>query len=79
VENPALANEIRSILDIHLHDRRSAWDMQPDGSYVQRHPVDTDVTGSSHSQLIEQADKRVVQYRKRMKKKGAKTETHIHN
>jgi polyphosphate kinase len=74
VETPTLAREIRAILDVHLHDTRSAWDMQSDGSYIQRNPADTGVTGGSHGQLIEHAEKRVELYRKRMKKKKMKTE-----
>jgi len=78
VESPALAREIRSILDVHLQDTCSAWDMQPDGSYVQRMPADPYATGGSHSQLIEHAEKRVELYRKRIKKKKIKTEpTHL--
>ncbi len=74
VEAPTLAREIRSILDVHFKDTRSAWDMRPDGSYVQRIPTDPDtVECGSHCQLIKHADKRVVQHRKRMKKKGSKT------
>ena len=69
VEAPALASELRSILDVHLHDTRSAWDMQPDGSYLQRLSDDQDVANGSHFQLIERADVRVDMYRKRMKKK----------
>jgi polyphosphate kinase len=74
VEAPALALQLRSILDVHLHDRRSAWDMQPDGNYIQRKPADTDIPEGSHCQLIGQAEKRVEQYRKRIKKNmSAKT------
>ena len=69
VEAPELAREIRTILDVHLLDTRSAWEMQPDGSYRQRMPVDPDMTGGSHSRLIEYAEKRVDLYRKRMKKR----------
>ena len=69
IEEQAIADEIRSILDIHLQDRRSAWDMQPDGSYIQRMPVDPDSAGGSHNQLIEHAEKRVKLYRKRIKRK----------
>ncbi len=80
VETPALARELRTILDIHLSDTRSAWDMQSDGSYVQRISTDPDIVDcGSHSQLIEYADKRVVQHRKRMKKKNSKKEIDIHN
>ncbi len=70
---PSLAREVRAILDIHLHDTRSAWDMQPDGSYIQRHHDETDATGSSHCQLIARAEKRAELFRKRMKKKVSKT------
>jgi polyphosphate kinase len=72
VEEPALVSEIRTILDIQLTDTRSAWDMQPDGSYIQRIPTETDSTCGSHCQLIEHAEKRVEIYRKRMKKKKIK-------
>ena len=36
VEPEALQDELRTILDILVNDQRSAWDMQPDGTYVQR-------------------------------------------
>jgi polyphosphate kinase len=74
VELPALVREIRTILDVQLEDTRSAWDMQPDGSYIQRMPADREAAGGSHCQLIEQAEKRVELYRKRMKNKKIKTE-----
>jgi polyphosphate kinase len=74
VEAPTLAREIRSILNVHLQDTCSAWDMQPDGSYIQRIPADADVDGGSHFQLIEHAEIRVEMYRKRMKKKKVKPE-----
>jgi polyphosphate kinase len=74
VEVPALVREIRSILDVHLQDTRSAWDMQPDGSYIQRMPADLGEAGASHCQLIELTEKRVELYRNRMKSKKIKTE-----
>ncbi|MDD2850888.1 MAG: polyphosphate kinase 1 [Desulfuromonadaceae bacterium] len=73
VEAPALAREIRSILDIHMNDTRSTWDMQPDGSYIQRISSDPAIVDyGSHQQLMEQAEKRALQYRKRMKNKRSK-------
>jgi len=36
VEPPGLRAELRIVLDILLGDQRSAWDMQPDGTYLQR-------------------------------------------
>ncbi len=42
VVTPVLAPEFRrrlqSVLDVCLGDNRQAWDLQSDGSYVQRHP-----------------------------------------
>jgi polyphosphate kinase len=64
----ALAKEIRIILDVHLQDNRSAWDMQPDGSYIQRSPAEHDVADGSHTRLIELAERRFELFRKRMKK-----------
>lgn len=74
LEETALIREVRSILDVFFQDTRSSWDMQPDGSYVQRMPVDPELPGGSHCQLIEHAEKRVEMYRKRMKRKKKKTE-----
>jgi polyphosphate kinase len=74
VTAPPLAREIRSILDIHLQDTRSAWDMQPDGSYVQRVPAESGVFEGSHARLIDEAENRVEQYRKRLKKNRIKSE-----
>jgi len=36
VEDARLQAELRYILDTQLSDQRGAWDMNPDGSYVQR-------------------------------------------
>ncbi len=38
VADQALRQDLWDTLGIYLSDRRSAWDMQPDGSYVQRRP-----------------------------------------
>ncbi|HEY6038832.1 MAG TPA: polyphosphate kinase 1 [Kofleriaceae bacterium] len=56
IEDPRLQTELRFILDTELSDQRGAWDMQPDGSYVQRTG-----TGAKHSQvqLIERTDRRL--------------------
>ena len=39
VEKPALRQRLWDILQIMLHDNRTGWDMQPDGSYIQRTPA----------------------------------------
>jgi polyphosphate kinase len=56
VEDPRLQAELRHILDTQLSDQRGAWDMQPDGSYVQRTGL-----GAKHSQLqmIERTERRL--------------------
>jgi polyphosphate kinase len=38
VEDPSLHSRLRSLLDTCLADNRQAWDLQSDGSYVQRVP-----------------------------------------
>ena len=38
VEDPKLAKELMEILHLHLSDNRQAWEMQSDGTYVQRVP-----------------------------------------
>ena len=58
VEAPALRAELRTVLDLHLADERNAWDMQPDGSYVQRRPGDPETPGCQQ-RLIALAEDRV--------------------
>jgi polyphosphate kinase len=38
VEAPGLRRRLFEFLEIMLRDQRQAWDMQPDGTYVQRQP-----------------------------------------
>ena len=57
VEDPALREELRAILDAELSDRRSAWDMQADGSYVQRQPGNG-TAGGSQQALMASAEAR---------------------
>ncbi len=55
VEPERLQAELRTILDVLLDDQRSAWDMQPDGSYVQRGGKASD---GAHQQMIKWAEAR---------------------
>jgi polyphosphate kinase len=57
IEDPALMAELRTYLDLQLADRRSAWDMQPDGSYVQRVP-EHEGQISAQEALIARAERR---------------------
>ncbi|MDJ0573602.1 MAG: polyphosphate kinase 1 [Xenococcaceae cyanobacterium MO_234.B1] len=38
VEEPSLVNKLKEILEILLQDNRYAWELQADGTYIQRHP-----------------------------------------
>ena len=52
IETRAHKARCMQILDIMLNDRRQGWDMQSDGSYVQRTPVDTESQIGTHQQLM---------------------------
>jgi polyphosphate kinase len=52
VELPELRAELRCSFDVQLADRRSAWDMLPDGSYVQRTPKGRDSRKSSQETMM---------------------------
>ena len=57
VEDPLLQAELRQIINLHLDDQRSAWEMRSDGTYVQRRPGEHD-PGGCQEQLIAAADRR---------------------
>jgi polyphosphate kinase len=56
VEPQPLREELRIVLDMLLGDQRSAWDMQPDGTYIQRNGGPNAESG--HQQTIKWADAR---------------------
>jgi polyphosphate kinase 1 len=72
VEDPALQLELRQILDVQLADRRSAWEMCANGSYVQCHSEQGEVAKGSQQELIELTEARVREATrlKRRKPKG---------
>ena len=55
IEDPDLKRELRMILDIQLQDNRHAWDMHPDGHYVQRLPSDGEEERASQNVLMVRA------------------------
>lgn len=55
VESLVLQQQLRELLDAHLIDQRYAWEMQPDGSYVQRMPASGQEQVGLHHFLITQA------------------------
>ncbi len=58
VAKPELQREIRNLLQVQLEDQRSAWEMQPDGSYIQRTPSKGKKSRGAHQALIEHAERR---------------------
>ncbi|MEM8501817.1 MAG: polyphosphate kinase 1 [Cyanobacteria bacterium P01_D01_bin.1] len=55
VEDPPLRSELASLLEICLQDNRQAWEMQSDGTYVQRQPKSGEAEVSTHELLMEKA------------------------
>ena len=52
IEDPRHRSEIRRLLEGMLADNRQAWEMQPDGSYVQRHPAPGEPERATHRMLV---------------------------
>ncbi len=69
VEPPELRQKLRQILDVQLKDQRSAWDMQSDGSYVQRMPGDGDDPRGAQQILIDLAEQRQKEAQRLKKRK----------
>ncbi|MCT7956388.1 polyphosphate kinase 1 [Laspinema palackyanum] len=55
VEDPDLAKDLQEILGIMLADNRQAWELQPDGSYLQRRGKNEAIAQSSQNILMEMA------------------------
>ncbi|MBV5317505.1 MAG: polyphosphate kinase 1 [Desulfobulbaceae bacterium] len=72
VEAPALKAQLREIINLQLADRRGAWDMQPDGTYIQRKPEPREEKRSAQEQLIERSEKRLAEARRFYKKQFSK-------
>ena len=72
VEAASLQKQLREILDLQLADQRGAWDMQPDGRYVQRQSAGDGQQTSAQEQLIERSEKRLAEARRLFKKQYSK-------
>lgn len=55
IDDPAIAKELEEILGIMLSDNRQAWELQSDGSYIQRRPASEEQENSTHEILMEKA------------------------
>jgi polyphosphate kinase len=58
VEDSSQQTELRQIFELHLNDRRSAWDMQSDGTYIQRQPVGDESAEGVQDSLATAAESR---------------------
>ncbi len=73
IEPTELRAELREILDVQLSDLRSGWEMQADGSYVQRNPAKgSEKQAGTHEILIQKAEKRLLNAQLLFKKKKKK-------
>ncbi|MEI6167540.1 MAG: polyphosphate kinase 1 [bacterium] len=55
IEDKDFKTDLQWILQTHLSDQRSAWDMNSDGTYIQRKPKNPDGTMGSHDLMMRQA------------------------
>ncbi len=55
VEHLHCRQRLWEILDVQLNDQRQAWDMKPDGDYVQRQPTDPQTQIGTHLTLMARA------------------------
>ncbi|MCU0523283.1 MAG: polyphosphate kinase 1 [Elainella sp. Prado103] len=55
IDDPGIAKDLQEILGILLSDNRQAWELQPDGSYIQRRPTNGEPERSSQVILTEMA------------------------
>ncbi len=53
IEDPDIAKDIHEIIGVMLADNRQAWDLQSDGSYIQRQATPGGHSISSHQLLME--------------------------
>ncbi len=53
IEDPKISQTLQDILEIMLADNRQAWELQSDGSYLQRHPRKNEPERSSQNILME--------------------------
>jgi polyphosphate kinase len=79
VEDEKLRQELRLIIDVQLSARKNVWEMQSDGSYIQREANDTAAARSSQDIFIELAQKRMAAASKhRQSKLRKKLLTYFH-
>jgi len=80
VEDAKLRQELRLILDVQLSSRKDVWEMQADGTYIERTAIPDKKTLSSQETFIELAQKRMAAASKHQQAKlRKKLLNHFHN
>lgn len=69
---PGLQRELWEMLEIQWNDQRCAWDLQPDGSYLQRQPKPEEDSPGCQELLIRLAKKRQKDFARQKEGKGPK-------
>ncbi|MDZ8106871.1 MAG: polyphosphate kinase 1 [Nostoc sp. DedQUE12a] len=55
IKDPDIAKDLQEILGIMLADNRQAWELQADGTYIQRRPYDDSPEANSQKTLLNMA------------------------
>lgn len=55
IESPEIFKDVQEILGVMLADNRQAWELQSDGTFIQRHPQENESEQSSHQIFMEMA------------------------
>jgi polyphosphate kinase len=55
IRDPDIAKDLQEILGIMLADNRQAWELQPDGNYIQRNPGNDSTEANSQNILMSMA------------------------
>jgi polyphosphate kinase len=80
VEDPKLRQELRLIIDVQLSSHKDVWEMQADGSYIERKAIPGKKSLSSQETFIELAQKRMAAASKHQQAKlRKKLLNHFHN
>jgi len=80
VEDPKLRQELRLIIDVQLSSRKDVWEMQADGTYIERKAIPGKKSLSSQETFIELAQKRMAAASKHQQAKlRKKLLNHFHN
>ncbi|MGD7035653.1 polyphosphate kinase 1 [Methylotuvimicrobium buryatense] len=72
IRKPELQAELREVLNVQLNNQRSVWEMQSDGSYVQRQPKNEQDAVGAQETLINLAQTRLKQAGSEKKLKKSK-------